>query len=272
MLCQALLVCVSVLTGASHAAAQAPVKMQAQYDIYMTHVRVGEITWMANFADQGYLASASGKASGVFSVLINGEGAVNTQGVVSDGKLRPATVTTTVSDDEGRVEVRMSYENGVLKNVDDHGPPPKPGRVAVTPALLSNVTDPLSAMLIHVSSETFARANCERTLKIFDGRRRYDLVLSYNRVDTMKVERGYAGRVLVCGVVLRALAGYDPDSLLVKYLAGKTDLELWFAPVAGAGVIAPVRAVMPTLIGTLELRAIGFEPAGPQAASGPQPQ
>jgi Protein of unknown function (DUF3108) len=270
-LCEALAVCVSVMMGADHAAAQASVNMRARYDIYMTHVRVGEIAWTVGFADQAYLASANGKASGVFSVLINGEGAVNTHGIVSDGKLLPTKVTTTVSDDEGRVDVRMSYENGALKNVDDHGPPPKPGRVAVTPTLLRNVTDPLSAMLIPAESDAFARANCDRTLRIFDGRRRYNLVLSYNRVDTMKVVRGYAGRVLVCGVVLRALAGYDPDSLLVKYLAGKTDLELWFAPVAGTGFIAPVRAVMPTLIGTLELRAIGFEPAGPRAAQGSTP-
>jgi hypothetical protein len=87
----------------------------------------------------------------------------------------------------------------------------------------------------------------------------------------MTVERGYAGPALVCGVVLRALAGYNPDSLLVRYLAGKDDLELWFAPVAGLKIIAPVRALMPTLIGTLELRATEFEPAGPQAAGGSAP-
>jgi Protein of unknown function (DUF3108) len=267
-LCRALAVCVGSVIGACHAAAQTPVNMRAHYDIYMTHVRVGEITWAVSFADQGYLASANGKASGVFSVLLSGEGAVTTHGAVVGAKLQPTTVTTTVTDDDGRVEVHMTYENGLLKNVDDHGPPPKAGRVVVTPTLLRNVTDPLSAMLVPVEGDAFARPNCDRTLMIFDGRRRYNLVLSFNRVDTMKVTRGYAGRVLVCGVVLRALAGYDPDSLLVKYLAGKTDLELWFAPVAGAGVIAPVRAVMPTLIGTLELRAIEFKPAGPQAARG----
>jgi hypothetical protein len=87
----------------------------------------------------------------------------------------------------------------------------------------------------------------------------------------MQVAHGYGGPVLVCGVVLRALAGYNPDSLLVRYLAGKDDLELWFAPVAGLAVMAPVRALMPTLIGTLEIRATEFEPAGPQAKHGSAP-
>lgn len=257
--------------AAPNAAADTPVTMRARYDIYMTHVRVGEINWTVRFADQSYQASANGKASGVLSVLLDGEGSVSTNGDMSNGKLQPAKVNSTVTDDEGRVDVRMTYENGELKQVEDHGPPPKPGRLAVTPALLRNVTDPLSAMLIPAGEELFSHAHCEKTLRIFDGRRRYNLVLSYKRTDTMKATQGYAGRVLVCGVVLRPLAGYDPDSLLIRYVAGKSDLELWFAPVTGAGVLAPIRTVMPTLVGTLELRAVEFLPAGSRAARGAAP-
>jgi hypothetical protein len=270
-LCKALVACVSAMIGAGGVAAEAPVNMTAHYAIYMTHVRVGEITWAVYFSDQTYLASANGKASGVFSVLINGEGSVTTHGAIAGGRLVPARVTTTVTDDEGRDDVRMTFEDGVLKHVDDHGPPPKPNRVQVTPELLRNVADPLSAMLVPVEGDTFAQGNCDKTLRIFDGRRRYNLALSYKRVDKMQVAHGYGGPVLVCGVVLRALAGYNPDSLLVRYLAGKDDLELWFAPVAGLAVMAPVRALMPTLIGTLEIRATEFEPAGPQAKHGSAP-
>jgi hypothetical protein len=267
-LCKALVACVAAMIGAVGTAAETPVNMTARYAIYMTHIRVGEITWAVYFSDQTYLASANGKASGVFSVLISGEGSVTTHGAIADGRLVPTMVTTSVSDDEGHSEVQMTFENAVLKHVDDHGPPPSSDRVQVTPELLRHVTDPLSAMLIPVGNDVFAHANCDKTLRIYDGRRRYNLALSYKRVDKMQVTQGYSGPVLVCGVVLRALAGYNPDSLLVRYLAGKADLELWFAPVAGLPIMAPVRALMPTLIGTLEFRATEFEPAGPQAKHG----
>ena len=270
-ICRTLAACAWIASSAGVLAAEAPVNMQARYAIYMTHVQVGEITWAVYFSDGSYLASANGKASGVFSVLINGEGAVTTHGAIAGGKLLPGSVTTSVTDDEGHTEVVMTYENGVLKQIEDHGPPPKPDRVQVTPELLRNITDPLSAMLIPVADDAFAHTNCDRTLRIFDGRRRYNLALAYKRIDRMKMTRGYAGRVLVCSVVLRALAGYNPDSLLVRYLAGKSDLELWFAPVAGAGIIAPIRAVMPTLIGTLELRGTEFEALGPEAPHASQP-
>ena len=108
--------CAGVAGGQSPG--QAPVNMRARYDIYMTHVKVGEITWTVHFAEGGYDASAGGKASGVLSVLLNGAGSVATQGKMSEGKPTPAKVTSVVSDEDGRVEVRMTYENGELKNTD----------------------------------------------------------------------------------------------------------------------------------------------------------
>jgi hypothetical protein len=59
-------------------------------------------------------------------------------------------------------------------------------------------------------------------------------------------------------VVLHPIAGYKVGSLLVKYLAGKSDLEMWFAPVNGVAVMAPVRALMPTLVGTMDISADEF--------------
>jgi hypothetical protein len=238
----------------------------------MTHVGVGEISWTAKSTGDSYHAAADGNASGMFSVLVKGKGAITTDGVVTDGRLAPASVSTSVIDDDGQDDVRMTFENGAVGQVTADTPPPKDdGRVPVTPDLLHDVADPLSAMLIPVETGALAQANCKRTLHIFDGRRRYDLALSFKRVDKMSIERGYDGPVLVCGVVLRPVGGYDPDSLLVRYLAGKEDLELWFAPVAGAGIIAPVRALMPTLIGTMDIRADAFETTAPKPAKEPEP-
>jgi Protein of unknown function (DUF3108) len=272
----ALIGCATVLLGAGPAAAPAPVSLSARYSIVMAHVAVGELTWVVYFSDGAYLASAHGKASGIFSVLVSGEGSVTTHGVIVNGQPTPINVASVVTDDDGRDDTQMSFDNGVLTDVDHKGPPPKGERIEVTPDLLHNVADPLSALLLPVGSDAFAHANCDKTLRIFDGRRRYNLALSFKRVDKMKITDGYTGPVLVCGVELRAIAGYRTDSALVRYLSGKDDLELWFAPVAGQAIVAPVRAVMPTLIGTLELRATKFvseavedQPATPPATKPP---
>jgi hypothetical protein len=255
---KALPACAGVLMCAGIACAEQPVNLDAHFAITMTHVHVGELVWTVRFAEDNYHASATGKASGVFSVLVKGEGSVTTDGGMLNGQPAPKSSRSEVSDDDGAYEVRLTFDNGALTHITDRGAPPPPDRVRVTDNLLHNVTDPLSAMLIPYAGSAFAPANCARTLRIFDGRRRYNLALSYKRLDKLKTQRGYDGKVLVCTVVLRPIAGYKVGSLLVRYLAGKDDLEMWFAPVAGIAIMAPVRALMPTLIGTMDIRADEF--------------
>lgn len=258
LLCKALLGCLGGITGAGAFAAEATANLVAHYAITMTHVRVGELSWTVNFSDTSYLASASGKASGVFSVLVKGEGSFTTLGAVAGGQLTPKTARSDISDEDGTYEIEMSFENGALKYVQDRGAAPPSDRIPVSNKYLHEVTDPLSAMLIPAEPDAMAPANCDKTLKIYDGRRRYNLALSFKRVDKIKMAHGYAGAALVCGVVLRPIAGYKADSLLVRYLAGKDDLEMWFAPIKGVPFMVPVRALMPTLVGTMDINADEF--------------
>ena len=74
----------------------------------------------------------------------------------------------------------------------------------------------------------------------------------------------------MCGVVLQPIAGYRADSMLVKYVAGRRDLELWFAPIVGTSFIAPIRVLMPTLIGTLEIAADQFDAVAVAAGASPR--
>jgi hypothetical protein len=249
--------CAALALGV-RAAGAAPVDLKAHFAVIMTHIQVGELTWAVDFADASYRTVARGKASGVFSVLVKGTGAATTDGTFADGHLVPVASRSAVSDEDGVYEVRMRFDNGVLSRVVDRGAPPHKERVVVTRNLLHNVADPLSAMLIPFGNNAFAPANCKRTLRIYDGRRRYNLALSYKRLDKVRMKRGYSGKALVCNVVLHPIAGYKVGSLVVRYLAGKDDLEMWFAPIAGVAVLAPVRALMPTMIGTMDIRADEF--------------
>jgi Protein of unknown function (DUF3108) len=249
------------------APAPPPINMKAHFDIIMTHIQVGELNWAVYFDNGGYTAAASGKASGVFSVLVKGEGSVTTNGSLVGGRLVPTRSRSEVSDDDGTYSVALTFANGAVAHVAEKGAPPPEDRVRVTENLLHNVADPLSAMLIPSGGNAFAPGNCDRTLRIFDGRRRYNLALSYKRLDKVKMKRGYVGKVLVCTVVLRPIAGYRVGSLLVRYLAGKDDLEMWFAPIAGVAIMAPVRALMPTLIGTMDIRADEFTARHAHAAA-----
>jgi hypothetical protein len=263
----AALIC--VLLAASPARAQG--KLNAHYAIVMTGVTIGEIAWTVAIGDTLYSTSASGKASGVLSVLVNGEGAAAAQGSLAPGRLSPASYTSTITDDDGTIQLQMSFADGAATETITPQPPLHADRLPVTDADRRGVADPLSAVLIptKLGGGTMAASDCNRTLKIYDGRRRYNLVLSFGRMDKVTVERGYAGPILVCGVVLQPIAGYRADSMIVKYVAGRRDMELWFAPIAGTSIIAPLRVLMPTLIGTLKIQADRFEATASAATPAP---
>ncbi len=260
---------ICVLPAAGSAYAQG--KLKAHYTISMTGVTIGEIVWLVDIGDTLYSTTATGKASGVLSMLVNGEGSVEAQGGIAADRLNPSTYTSTIADDDGTIRLQMTFADGIASETIAPQPPEHADRVPVTDADRRGIADPLSAVLIptKLGGGTMAASDCNRTLKIFDGRRRYNLTLSYSRMDKVALDRSYSGPILVCAVVLQPIAGYRADSMIVKYVAGRRNMELWFAPIAGSSIIAPLRVLMPTVIGTLKIQADQFE--GTASAAIPAP-
>jgi hypothetical protein len=111
-------------------------------------------------------------------------------------------------------------------------------------------------------------------MPIFDGRLRYDLQLTFKRMDNVKAEKGYGGPVVVCAVTFKPIAGYIGSRATIRYLAKIRDMEIWLAPIAGTRVLVPFRAQGPTPIGEAVMLATQFVsaatapvPANPAAAS-----
>ncbi len=260
-----------LLATAPDRSARAQGKLKAHYAISMTGVTFGEIVWSVDIGDTLYTTTASGKASGVLSKLVNGEGLVEAQGSIGADRLNPSSYTSTITDDDGRIKLQMTFAGGAATETMTPQPPEYADRLPVTDADRRGVSDPLSAVLIptKLGGGAMAASDCNRTLKIFDGRRRYNLALAYSRMDKVALDRGYSGPILVCGVVLQPIAGYRADSMIVKYVAGRRNMELWFAPIAGTSVIAPLLVLMPTLIGTLKIQADQFEAVASAATPTP---
>ena len=247
--------------------------LEAQYEITMTGVPIGHIAWHVDIGNNSYVTSANGKASGVLSVLMNGGGSVATSGRILNGQMTPTNFTSNIVDEDGKTELQLIFAAGVAEESIIHRPPKKHKLVPVNDADRHGATDPLSAMLVPANTRdgVLEFTNCNRILLIFDGQRRYNLLLAYRRLDKVNIERGYSGLVLVCGAILQPIGGYRADSTVVKYIAGRRDIELWFAPLTGTTIMAPIRVLVPTLIGTLRIQAEQFEAVAIPASSAPIP-
>lgn len=251
------------LPGVDVASAQTEARVVIHYAIRMIGVPVGRITWAVDLGPNSYQTTASGKASRAVSILVNGEGRVAVQGAFEGDRAAPSFFSSNVIDDGDTTGLRMTFESGNVKALRIDDPPDNNIRVPVSEEHKRNVTDPLSAMLIPSTAETppLSPIQCNRNLSIFDGQRRYDLVLSFKRMDKLRLDRGYNGPALVCAVVLHPIAGYRPDSLLVKYVGGRQGLEIWFMPIEGTPIILPGLLKMPTGVGTLEIEGERLERA-----------
>jgi hypothetical protein len=263
----ALAILLAAATGAVHDQAHAQ-KLAARYSVSMTGVPVGKTAWTVNIGPDAYSISANGGAAGILSILMTGEGVVETSGKVQNDRLVPTSFRSNVVEEGDKVDLTMTLIDGVATTVEVNGPPPGPDRVPVTDGHRRGVVDPLTALLIPNAgtAEAPAPEGCNRTLAVFDGRRRYDLLLSFNRIDHL-ADKDYEGAVLTCNLILRPIAGHRVNSTITRYIAGRRDMEIGFAPIKGTRLLAPFRLSLPTLLGTMAIQATQFESSA-QAAPG----
>lgn len=237
-------------------AAQAQTKFEARYGISFAGIPIGKGEWSVELRPDAYTMTASGSASGLITALISGEGSIGARGTIRDGKLSPSTFTSLLKREDEKSETRMTLDNGQVKQIAPASEPADKERVPVTDAHRSGIVDPLSAMMISASLDAQA---CQRTLPIFDGRRRFDLKLSFKRMDKVKADKGYSGPAVVCATAFQPIAGHRANSALAKYLTEGREIEIWFAPLTGTPLLAPFRLSIASMIGNMVIAASRFE-------------
>lgn len=246
-------------TSADQASAQA--KLDARYTVALAGVTIGRGAWIVDIAGNQYTAAASGRVSGLLRVLTNGEGAAAARGLIAGMRFIPATYAANINSDGKTDEVRMSLKDGTVQELTvEPVLPPHPERVPVTDAHKRGVLDPLSGGLVMMvgQGDVLTPEVCNRTMPVFDGRQRYDLVFSFKRMDRVKAEKGYQGPAVVCQVIYQPKAGHRPNRSAIKFLSQSREIEVWYAPVAGTRALAPFRIGIPTFVGVAVLQATHF--------------
>ncbi len=246
-------------------------KLEAHYTATLAGIPIGKGDWRIDISDTQFKAAASGSTTGLIRVFLGGQGSSTAHGTLQAGRPTLSVYASTIKTRQKDDEVRLKIDNGDL--VESRVEPPQdrePERVPLTAAHRHGILDPMTASLMVVpgTGQPLSPEACQRTVAIFDGRMRYDLQLTFKRMDTVKADKGYAGNVLVCAVHFSPIAGYIPSRSAIKYIAEQHDIEVWLAPIEGTRVLVPFRAQSPTPIGEAVLKATQFvSVAGPTRAS-----
>jgi hypothetical protein len=244
--------------------AHAQATLTARYRLALAGVEIGDGDWSVDLDKDRYAARSSGQLFGIWRALLGPDISATTHGTASPGHLAPTSYVANFSSDDSVDDVRMMLRDGVVSEVEAKPPiPASPDRIPVTAADLRGAIDPLTAGLVPVSGtgDVLAPAACQRTLPIFDGTHRFDMALSFKRMDKIRAEAGYQGPGVVCGMSYRPVAGYNTGAFRVNYLKQAHDMEMWLAPIAGTRLLAVFRISIPTMLGTAVLEATQFESA-----------
>jgi hypothetical protein len=236
-------------------------KLDARYVVTLSGLPIGQGAWVIDIGNDYFTASASGATAGLLRVFASGEGQSAARGSISGGQLVPSSYASRIVTDSKSDEVRMVISAGAVKELAANPPTvASPDRVPVTDAHRHGVSDPMTASLIRVpgSGDTLVPQACQRTLSIFDGRMRYDLQLTFKRLERVRSERGYQGVAVVCAVRFSPIAGHVPERAAIKYLVQLRDIELWLAPIGGTRVMVPYRVSVPTPLGLGVMEATQF--------------
>lgn len=253
----------ALLLAAHGVCAAAETRLELAYGVYLTGLPVGRAVVTIDFDKSGFVASGSAKSSGLFRIVSKGQGSANVRGSFKADRVISSMFSARLQTGKHDEKIELDVENGFAKkfliepprNNDD------PDRVPITAKTRTDVVDPLSAMLALVSpkGELLSPESCNRTLPIFDGRYRFNVVLSYVRTENApKKAEGYSGPLLVCQARYVPIAGHrDRDT--VRQMAENRDMFVWLAPVAGTRVLVPVRASVSSMIGTFIVEATRFK-------------
>ena len=193
---------------------------------------------------------------------------IASNGWVSAYKPRPNLYFFNAKADKKRERIRLDFSSSGVRTVKAVPPTkPHPKRITVTKSHLRHVVDPLSAVLSFTDkspSLTNGSKACNRRIKIFDGRQRFDLVMSFKRKTYAALSNGKARTAFVCRAKYRPIAGHKMNKT-VKYMSQSNGLEVWLVPLPKVKMYVPYKIVVPVMIGTASAQLAHFRVSDPKA-------
>jgi Protein of unknown function (DUF3108) len=243
--------------------------VDAVYQISWLGTHVGDFRIKSAITTRQYSLQASAELS-VFFGTFSWQGATTSSGLMTANGPVPQNYTFKYATNDKRESVELKFQKRMVQDILIN-PPQFPGarHVPITAAHLQNVVDPLSAIVLLSQARLSHGEACNKRLPIFDGKIRYDLVLSPKGTRAVGASGKLHGTAYVCSVHFVPIAGHKmgkPGEAEVA--SGNTGIEVWLVPVPEAGLIVPYYVHVPTPAGTASIVTAKFDvqtPAGRHA-------
>lgn len=231
-------------------AAAATESFSAEFSVDYLGLTVAKTTVYSVINESGFEMQGEIKSAGLAKFFDSTHATTKVSGSFQNGAVRPNTYAVAYMYGKKAKQTSLGFANGAVAQVQNEPPLPARGAdwVGITDASLRGVVDPLSATLVRASKAKV----CNRTVSIFDGEIRADLVLTPLKANPQGLP-DFAGGAVTCRAKFVPVAGYATKNSSVTYLRDKSRMNITFAPLGQTGVYAPVYATVGTKFGTVTI-------------------
>jgi hypothetical protein len=234
--------------------------VNAVYRIHWLGAHIGDFKIRSSITNRRYSLQANADVS-VFFGAFAWQGVTSSYGMMTANGPVPQNYSFRYSTNDRREAIELRFQQRMVQDIIIN-PPFHPGarNVPVTAGDLQNVLDPLSAVVL-LSQARLARSGnaCDKRIPIFDGRIRYDLVLSPKGTRTVGGAGRLRGTAHVCRIGYVPIAGHKLGKQGADYATGNTGIEVWLVPVPEAGLLVTYYVHVPTPAGTASMVMAKFD-------------
>lgn len=207
----------------------------------------------AVFLQESYAARAEFRTSGLAAFFKQIKVVASAQGLIKNNRLLTKEYWHKELDGRKNRELFMSFEPQKV-TLRVHPPLRTMGDPAASMEQRLEALDPISAVLALAigSPENNALQQCEGSVKVFDGKQRYDLRLQAMGMQQVRTS-AYRGMALRCNVWYVPVAGFNADDLNDPEY--DKPVTMWLADQPAAGLWLPVRFTAKLAFGTAVVEA-----------------
>ncbi|MEO1199017.1 MAG: DUF3108 domain-containing protein [Pseudomonadota bacterium] len=222
-----------------------------RYKVSLGNLSVGTAGLDLAVNATSYSAAFAGRVTGIANLFSNARAEATANGRIGSRYLVPASFNASVNAGRERRTVGIRYGGGNISSLSVNPPfPPDDDRIPVTSSHQRNVTDPVSGLVVPAPSRFTSSAACNATLPIFDGRSRYDIVLSPARMEILTIG-GVQIQAAVCNVSFRPIAGVRESVRNGR----SRPAQVWLARTIDGRLLAPAQFVGQSRVGTFRILA-----------------
>lgn len=227
-----------------------------KYDLTRSDLSLMKLSFNISLKGTDYTASHSLKSKGLVKIFSDTKSSGSVEGKINKASLAPKMFYLKAGKKNNTKTAKLIWEK---KNISNELSPALSAErtKSLKPVLKPNLKDPLSGLLSMVLFDDPGKP-CDKTIRVFEGRKIFDL--SYSYVEPGKLKKSdlgsFRGETHICNIKHTPIAGYSEKKMKKAAKANEIH-KVWIAriksPTSEKSYFVPVKAIITTNFGNIDI-------------------